>query len=302
MITRQEIDAFLAVAQCGSISSAARQLYVTQPALSRRIRSIENDMGCCLFERGRGVRGITLTDQGKAFLPIARRWLEVYRDTLTVKDTLDKPRLKISSVGSVRSFLLPGILRDATSDDAPYRIDFNLCHSTEAPSLVEAGLTDVALVDLDRNPNQIVDSIVAAPVYTVPFVLIGGPHWHECKSVSSDQLDPKREVRLPWNYHFDIWHDRRFGEATSPMVRLDSAASIEHVLRDDLFCILPKTEAMRISAIRPDVATIDLLDGPPDETIHCLMLLSSASTEKMAYFNKVLKRNLRNASGVETLM
>jgi|GEM_PF-5336117 len=47
----KDIETFIAVAQLGSMSAAARQLYVTQPAVSQRIQRIEHEIGCPLFER-----------------------------------------------------------------------------------------------------------------------------------------------------------------------------------------------------------------------------------------------------------
>lgn len=302
MITKQEIDAFLAVAQCGSISAASEQLFITQPALSRRIACIEANMGCTLFDRGKGVRGVSLTTRGEAFVPIARKWLDVYNEALAVKDLDNKPSLRISAVGSVRSFLLPSILREATRDEAPYLVSFNLCHSAEAPKIVESGASDVALVDLARNSNLVSETVVAAPVYSVPFVLIGGPQWQGRNCVYADELDPRREIRLPWDYSFDIWHEKYFDEGLAPIVRLDSAAVIENVLRDDLFCIVPRTEALRICRIGEGVAMAELVDGPPDETIHCLTSLASGKSEKIAYFMDLLGRHVRNAEGIHSFM
>ena len=42
-MTRTELESFLAVVQAGSLSAAARSLYITQPALSRRIQSLEQE-------------------------------------------------------------------------------------------------------------------------------------------------------------------------------------------------------------------------------------------------------------------
>ena len=44
-MTFLEIEAFLKIAQCGSFSAAAEKLYITQPALGRRIRALEEELG-----------------------------------------------------------------------------------------------------------------------------------------------------------------------------------------------------------------------------------------------------------------
>lgn len=48
-MTFLEIEAFLKIAQCGSFSAAAEKLYITQPALGRRIRALEEELGYSLF-------------------------------------------------------------------------------------------------------------------------------------------------------------------------------------------------------------------------------------------------------------
>ena len=49
-MTQQEIEVFLAVAKLGSVSAAAQTLFITQPAVSRHLRTLEEDLGCALAE------------------------------------------------------------------------------------------------------------------------------------------------------------------------------------------------------------------------------------------------------------
>ena len=55
-MTFLEIEAFLKITETGSFSAAAEALYVTQPALWRRIRAMEEELGYPLFVRGKGLR------------------------------------------------------------------------------------------------------------------------------------------------------------------------------------------------------------------------------------------------------
>ena len=66
-MTFLEIEAFLKITETGSFSAAAEALYVTQPALGRRIRAMEEELGYPLFVRGKGLRKVELTRQGQAF-------------------------------------------------------------------------------------------------------------------------------------------------------------------------------------------------------------------------------------------
>jgi DNA-binding transcriptional LysR family regulator len=74
----EEIRTFVSIAKVGGFSRAAGQLHRSQPAISRRIGLLEQELGAPLFERQRG--GVTLTAAGRAFLPFAESMLAAIRD------------------------------------------------------------------------------------------------------------------------------------------------------------------------------------------------------------------------------
>src|SRR5262249_58598197 len=65
-----EIRTFVAIAQLGGFTRAADRLHRSQPAISRRIGLIEQELGAPLLERAHG--GAGLTEAGPAPLPLAR--------------------------------------------------------------------------------------------------------------------------------------------------------------------------------------------------------------------------------------
>ena len=67
---------FLSVCEEGSMSSAAKKLHVTQPALSRQISDLERELGCKLLMRES--RGVVPTDQG-LYLPAVPKKLCLWR-------------------------------------------------------------------------------------------------------------------------------------------------------------------------------------------------------------------------------
>ena len=63
----KQLRYFAAVAEQGSVSAAARQLFMSQPPLSTQIRQLEEELGCHLFNRDG--RRFILTDAGKLLTP-----------------------------------------------------------------------------------------------------------------------------------------------------------------------------------------------------------------------------------------
>nr|P96194.1 RecName: Full=Uncharacterized HTH-type transcriptional regulator in ibpB-leuC intergenic region [Azotobacter vinelandii]CAA72148.1 CynR protein [Azotobacter vinelandii] len=81
------LNAFIAVAETGSFSEAGERLHLTQPAVSKRIAALEQQLQVRLFDRlGREVR---LTEAGRALLPRAYRILSVLEDTRRALNNLN---------------------------------------------------------------------------------------------------------------------------------------------------------------------------------------------------------------------
>ncbi len=79
-----DIRAFVAVAEARSVSRAARELYLTQPAVTRRVQRLERALGVALCDRRR--RPFALTEAGQAVLERCRRVLHAVRDVQAASD------------------------------------------------------------------------------------------------------------------------------------------------------------------------------------------------------------------------
>lgn len=74
MITLQKLRYVIEIVECGSLSEAAKRLFVAQPSLSGAVRELEEQIGFEIFQRT--VRGVVLSPQGAEFLGYARQIVE----------------------------------------------------------------------------------------------------------------------------------------------------------------------------------------------------------------------------------
>lgn len=102
------IEAFLAVLEMGSIRAAARELKLSQPGLSKKIRQLETDLGTPLITRS--AKGVDLTHYGAAFQVRAQA---IVNESRRAKDEIRQLRGELE--GSVRISLAPGSVIDLVS-------------------------------------------------------------------------------------------------------------------------------------------------------------------------------------------
>lgn len=112
MLEDFKLKVFMAVAENGSFTIAAKALGITQPAVSQNIAELEKNMGAELFTRGRGA--VTLTAAGIAFKEYAEKILYWYSAAGQLfgpsgKLTTNKP-VRISASGFIASHILPEAL------------------------------------------------------------------------------------------------------------------------------------------------------------------------------------------------
>ena len=134
---------FREVAATENITKAARQLYVSQPALSTSITRLEKELGFLLFER-KGNR-IVLTEAGHCFLGYVHSVFSVLEEGIAkarqISDRSSK-RLKIAAgFGVVR-----GMLEDYRKSHPDYEVELKFCDTDKMQQMLGSGKADVGLL------------------------------------------------------------------------------------------------------------------------------------------------------------
>lgn len=144
MIDQYQLRYFLAVAETGSFSRAAKRVSVTQPSLSAGIAKLERELGARLFDRDR--QGVALTPAGSRFLVRARRIAAEYEHALVeLSEVSDPTLLRIGVLGTIPTAMIEDLLeqhRALGSGEALEILDGSERDITER---LERGRIDLAL-------------------------------------------------------------------------------------------------------------------------------------------------------------
>jgi len=151
----QNLHAFVKVAECRSFSEAAESLYITQPAVSKRIATLESQLDSKLFDRiGRTVQ---LTEAGAALLPQAEHILQAVRDAKRSIDDLQGEIAGNLSIGishHIGLHRLPPVLKAFTERYPKVHFDIAFMDSEEAYEQVTHGRIELGVVTLDPTGNS----------------------------------------------------------------------------------------------------------------------------------------------------
>jgi len=148
------LKAFVAVAETGSFSVAAERLFLTQPAVSKRIAALESELDARLFDRiGRTV---TLTEGGVALLPRAQKLLMELEDSIRAISSLSgevRGTLRFATSHHIGLHRLPPTLKRFTQMYPQVRLDIRFMDSEAACVAVEQGELELGIVTLPPEPS-----------------------------------------------------------------------------------------------------------------------------------------------------
>lgn len=163
-----EIRALVTIAETGGVTRAADRLRRSQPAVSRRMRLLEQELGASLIERVRG--GIVLTEAGRTFLPYAQAALSAIRDgTEAVRDMRQEERgtVSLALVGTLADTTIVEHLRRFGRRHRQVRLDLRTANSQEVSELVRSGEIALGLRYFDDPSPELVSRAIAQEAVVV---------------------------------------------------------------------------------------------------------------------------------------
>lgn len=179
---------FCVVAKCKNITRAAEQLHISQPAISKSIKSLEEQLGGTLFIRTK--RGVFLTEEGKEFYHYLKQAMEyIHNAEHKFNDLihLETGSIRIGISTTLTKQLLLPILESFHDQYPNINIEITTDPSFELCKKLRNGLLDLIIFNL---PISNVDDIEITPIFTVHDVFVVGKKYHNLTSekISIEEL------------------------------------------------------------------------------------------------------------------
>ena len=174
---------FYTVARSGNISRAADELFISQPAVSKAVRKLEQSVGCALFTRSS--RGVQLTEDGEllySHVKSALQTLESAENQLRLRHELGMGQLRIGVSSTLCKYVLLPSLKDFVKLHPHLRVTITCQSTSHTLQMLEEGELDLGLTgkperlgSLSFSPvMQIQDTFVAAKEYLDNFCRFAG--------------------------------------------------------------------------------------------------------------------------------
>lgn len=147
---------FYTVANTGNISKAAKELYISQPAISKSIQKLEEGVGCRLFSRSS--RGVVLTEEGKLLyehVNAAFETLNIGEEKLKRSIELGIGHLKIGVSSTLCKYVLLPYLKEFIRRNPHISISISCQSTNETLKLLEDNKIDIGLIGKPDNLKNI---------------------------------------------------------------------------------------------------------------------------------------------------
>ena len=269
-----QIEAFVEAQRRGSITRAAEALDLTQPTLTARLRSLEQELGAQLLTRGR--RGVSLTPAGRRFLPRAQAALDALaRGAAETKAAREGRggRLAVGLASDLALYIAPTALARFARTHPDIDITVRSGRSRAIAEALRAEEIELGIV------SQLIalSEIASRPLYDEPVpVVVGRGHPFAKRSrVGIEDLSRAGIVvrdSAAYLYALTLSYFAAAGTAPRILMELDNTEAVKRVVLAGLGAALLPQMAIREEVRRGELVTLRV-DGPPvpRRTIHVLL-------------------------------
>ena len=279
------IETFLAVAHGKNMTAVSKQLFVSQSTISLRLGRLEEELGKKLIIRSKGVRGVTLTEDGVRFIPIAERWIALLDDTKSFGRNVPAHKLQVGGTGTINSTLLSDFLLKFIRENPAFSISHTSSKSQQTISMVDTYLLDIGFTH--RQPSGKNKNLVSRPAYREKMYLACSQESSFAADViETSSLIPENEIFLVWSEDTTLWRNRIWGADIDRKVYTVDLNLRLRLMENPEFWTLCPSSLVNMYSSYPGVRICSFSEPPPDIEIYAVTRAkqSESLVEDVEYF------------------
>ncbi len=240
-MTHGEIECFLAIYRYKTITLAAERLFITQPSLSARLKTLEKELGGPLFNRKKGNREMELTAAGKEFYQLAVQYEAIINQMKQVCKNKTNT-IRVSAINSVSTYFLPKVYNSFMLKHPEYQLEIQDMELDAATKGILEGSTDLAFT----SGKSTDDRLIQIPVFLEKMVLVVGDGLQLGPMVTTENLKNNNEIYVEWSHAYNIWHKQSF-KGDHPQITISIMSQLEQfMLQNDCWAIVPVSIANKL--------------------------------------------------------
>ncbi len=285
-MTSLEMEAFLAIYRYRKISAAAESLFISQSSLSTRLQTLEKELNCFLFERGKGVRRLQPTEAGTEFYELARSYVELMQKMHSL-GSRGSVQLRISTMNSVGTYLLTPVYHRFMKEHPEIRLIIREDDTDDVRRTARMDNTDMAFTSASMES----DSISSVLVMEEPMVLVCSADSHYPDRVRAKDLEIRNEIFISWINGYNQWHRATFGEGI-PRITLEVVEQLHFFVREpESWAVVPISVTEGLLA-DPKVRLVDTDFAIPKRRLFCSFRSEERSLESIRAFLDCMRREM----------
>ena len=286
-----EIETFLTIVSTKSITRTADLLYLSQPTVSHRLRSLEKELEFPLVIRSKGFKQVELTPKGMEFVPVAERFLTLWQETMSLRGSSEQLRAVIGAADSMNTALFSPVYQLLSGKDMHMDLDIHTHQSSELYSLLNNHDIDIGFVYHKLHYKN----IITERIFEEKHYLIQSDQPVVRKArIHTDELDPSRALYLNWDDSFQIWYDRWLSVRSRPHIRTDTITMLSRLWTEpDQWIIAPESVIEEFARERP-LFISEIENQPPNRICYKITHVNprQAGQKAVGVFEEVLEKYL----------
>ena len=229
----RQLRTFVALARTGGFTNAAREVCLSQSAVSHSVKALEQEVGCRLFDRVG--KKVLLTQAGETLLVYAKRILNEMssaRESLGQLNKWGYSRIRIGASSTTCQYILPSVLRRFKEEYADCLITIEPADASDSVELLESNRIDLAIT---LEPD-LLDKLAFQPLFTdeLKFIVSPDHEWARSGHVMQSQISKQKFVlynKGSQTFRMIESFFRRDGIALNTLIEFGSMDAIKELVK-----------------------------------------------------------------------